>query len=275
MLCAFSKHQPSAPPVLSGKFDFNSSRSSTDRLWSVSNSDATRPNRRCRIFHLRAAMWTSMSLSLGSSMCCSPCSGDPGTAQSMAALTHSTYIKRVIHDVVYVVCYDIIISHEHVKLKSGAAYLWSYEISEQKRQSEKQYPDSVACHVLACMLVNVHVNEMCCIRWSDFDHGWGGVQWTQSISEACPNAPHPRIRNQRPVWTTIKCRSTQDLHVGVKARRNDILSIHSNEKLVKFLPGDDSRQVQVLCLEKCVGWTQFVLEFLLLGFDLAYCSGVE
>jgi hypothetical protein len=41
-----------------------------------------------------------------------------------------------------------------------AAYLWSYEVSQQERQGQKQYPDPVSvvsCYVLASMLVNVHV----------------------------------------------------------------------------------------------------------------------
>ena len=49
------------------------------------------------------------------------------------------------------------------KNHDGAAHLWSYEVSQQKWHSKKQYPDPVSCHVLASMLVNVHVNEMCCI----------------------------------------------------------------------------------------------------------------
>ena len=55
--------------------------------------------------------------------------------------------------------------------RTNFAYLWSYKVLGQKRQCQKQYPDSVACQVLASVLVNVHVNEVCFIRWGDFDHG--------------------------------------------------------------------------------------------------------
>ena len=78
-----------------------------------------------------------------------------------------------------------------------------------------------------------------------------------------------------PVWTTVKSRRTQNLSVEVHGRWKDILSIHSNEKLVKFLPWACSRQVQILCLEKCIVWTQFVFELFLLGLDLGQCRRVE
>jgi hypothetical protein len=60
----------------------------------------------------------------------------------------------------------MMISYHQICYKNhdGAAYIWSYEVSQQKRQSKKQYPDPVPCHVLSCVLVNVHVNEMCCLR---------------------------------------------------------------------------------------------------------------
>ena len=40
-----------------------------------------------------------------------------------------------------------------------------------------------------------------------------------------------------PVWTTVKSLRTQNLSVEVHGRWKDIISIHSNEKLVKFPPG--------------------------------------
>jgi hypothetical protein len=52
-----------------------------------------------------------------------------------------------------------------------------------------------------------------------------GPQRTLSISEACLYAPHPCVRHYRPVWTMVKCSSTQDLRVGVQALWKVILSI--------------------------------------------------
>lgn len=101
MLCAFSKFQPSAPPVLSGRFDFKICSSSTEVLWSLARSDANNPKRRCRIFHLRAVTCTSIIVSLGSWIGASPRRADPRGADAIAALTNLTcyivYYMLVIH----------------------------------------------------------------------------------------------------------------------------------------------------------------------------------
>jgi len=39
-------------------------------------------------------------------------------------------------------------------------YLWCYQVSKEKGKSKEQYSDAVPCHVLSCVLVDVHVREM-------------------------------------------------------------------------------------------------------------------
>ena len=62
--------------------------SSTELLCRAASSEATRPKRRCRIFHFRAAKCTATISSLGSLICGSLYNGDPLRAESMASLTN-------------------------------------------------------------------------------------------------------------------------------------------------------------------------------------------
>ena len=103
MLWAFSKFQPATSPVLSGRLDFKSSKSSTEFCWSFAKSDATSPKRRWRIFHLRAEIWTSMISLLGSSIGLSPCKGDPTGAEAILLLTYLTceFIYESCHEIIY------------------------------------------------------------------------------------------------------------------------------------------------------------------------------
>ena len=47
---------------------------------------------------------------------------------------------------------------------------------EGEGKSKEQYSDAVPCHVLSCVLVDVHVREMSRVRCAHFDHRRGGVQ---------------------------------------------------------------------------------------------------
>ena len=49
-------------------------------------------------------------------------------------------------------------------------YLWSNKVPEEEWQGQEQYPHSVACHVLACVLIDVHIYEVSYIGSDYFDH---------------------------------------------------------------------------------------------------------
>ena len=79
-------------------------------------------------------------------------------------------------------------------------YLGSDEVPKEEGQCQEQYPHSVACHVLACVLVDVHVYEVRCIGCGYLDHACQGVEGAESISEARPDAPEHSICYQLAVW---------------------------------------------------------------------------
>lgn len=68
-------------------------------------------------------MCTSIILSLGSSMCSSPYSGDPGTAESIAALTNLTFNKHIIYYMMYdtISCNIINMSNQNNVLHTSGA----------------------------------------------------------------------------------------------------------------------------------------------------------
>ena len=91
MQFAFSRFHPEASPVSSGVLEFETSNGSIEMSCSLSQSSPTSPNRRCWMFHFKAARRTLIRLSLGSFTRTLQCKGEPGIAYRILLLTNSTW----------------------------------------------------------------------------------------------------------------------------------------------------------------------------------------
>ena len=247
MLWAFSIFQPDSWPVLSGMFSFNRSSSSADITLSLSTPSAVRPNRRCCMFHFNAAKWTSINLSLGSSISGTLYKGEPGPALRISSLTNLTCIY---HLTCYIPCY--------IPSQCDLRYLWGNKVPQQERESQKKNSDTLTRQMFPLVLLNIHIIKVGSIIHSDLQHGRWGVRRWQAVSHSGPHSDQHIIRHQvlhnSCIWSADnKVRPAQNLLILVQCRWDDIVAINTNKKLMKLLSGHSLEPIEILCSVISIG----------------------
>ena len=97
---------------------------------------------------------------------------------------------------------------------------------------------------------DVHVIKMGCIIDSDLYHGGGWVQRWQAVTQAGPHSSHHHVGDQIPhcfsPWLAQnKVGPTQNLLHLVERWWNDIVTVKTNEKLMKLFPRTGLVKVEI------------------------------
>ena len=151
-------------------------------------------------------MCTSIILSLGSSMCSSPYSGDPGTAESIAALTNLTFNKHIIYYMMYdtISCNIINMSNQkNVLHTSGAMRSRSRKVKVRSKILTRTLSPIMCLPVclstymsMKCVAYAEVTSTMVKEESNELDQSLRRVQVPLILAQC--------IRHHRPVWTTIK-----------------------------------------------------------------------